>query len=61
MARRNDPRRLQRLRRWLLVTRDAASLYQRCGFADRSTASPISNGSIRTRAAKWLPHGASQR
>lgn len=29
-----DPR-LQRLRRWLLVTRDAASLYRRCGFADQ--------------------------
>jgi GNAT superfamily N-acetyltransferase len=28
-----DPR-LQRLRRWLLVTRDAASLYRRCGFTD---------------------------
>ena len=28
-----DPR-LQRLRRWLLVTRDAKSLYQRCGFAE---------------------------
>jgi N-acetylglutamate synthase-like GNAT family acetyltransferase len=27
-----DPR-LQQLRRWLLVTRDAKSLYQRCGFA----------------------------
>jgi N-acetylglutamate synthase-like GNAT family acetyltransferase len=26
-----DPR-LQRLRRWLLVTRDAKSLYRRCGF-----------------------------
>lgn len=25
---------LQGLRRWLLVTRDAASLYRRCGFAD---------------------------
>ncbi|HVH78750.1 MAG TPA: GNAT family N-acetyltransferase [Stellaceae bacterium] len=25
---------LQRLRRWHLVTRDAASLYRRCGFAD---------------------------
>lgn len=25
---------LQRLRRWLLVTRDAASLYRRCGFTD---------------------------
>jgi GNAT superfamily N-acetyltransferase len=25
---------LQRLRRWLLVTRDAKSLYQRCGFAE---------------------------
>ena len=25
---------LQRLRRWLLVTRDARSLYQRCGFAE---------------------------
>jgi GNAT superfamily N-acetyltransferase len=25
---------LQRLRRWLLVTRDARSLYLRCGFAD---------------------------
>ena len=24
---------LQRLRRWLLVTRDAQNLYQRCGFA----------------------------
>jgi N-acetylglutamate synthase-like GNAT family acetyltransferase len=28
-----DPR-LQRLRRWLLVTRDAERLYRRCGFAD---------------------------
>jgi GNAT superfamily N-acetyltransferase len=28
-----DPR-LQRLRRWLLVTRDAKTLYRRCGFAD---------------------------
>jgi GNAT superfamily N-acetyltransferase len=28
-----DPR-LQRLRRWLLVTRDAETLYRRCGFAD---------------------------
>ena len=28
--------RLQRLRRWLLVTRDAKSLYQRCGFAELS-------------------------
>ena len=25
---------LQGLRRWLLVTRDAASLYRRCGFTD---------------------------
>ena len=25
---------LQGLRRWLLVTRDAASLYRRCGFSD---------------------------
>jgi N-acetylglutamate synthase-like GNAT family acetyltransferase len=25
---------LQALRRWLLVTRDAASLYRRCGFTD---------------------------
>lgn len=25
---------LQRLRRWQLVTRDAASLYRRCGFTD---------------------------
>lgn len=25
---------LQGLRRWLLVTRDAASLYRRCGFAE---------------------------
>ena len=25
---------LQGLRRWHLVTRDAASLYRRCGFAD---------------------------
>jgi GNAT superfamily N-acetyltransferase len=25
---------LQGLRRWLLVSRDAASLYRRCGFAD---------------------------
>ena len=25
---------LRRLRRWLLVTRDAASLYRRCGFAE---------------------------
>ncbi len=31
-----DPR-LQHLRRWLLVTRDAKSLYQRCGFAELST------------------------
>ena len=30
-----DPR-LQRLRRWLLVTRDAKSLYQRCGFDELS-------------------------
>ncbi|MGA8761221.1 MAG: GNAT family N-acetyltransferase [Stellaceae bacterium] len=29
----SDPR-LQHLRRWLLVTRDAKSLYQRCGFGD---------------------------
>jgi GNAT superfamily N-acetyltransferase len=28
-----DPR-LQRLRRWLLVTRDAERLYRRCGFTD---------------------------
>jgi GNAT superfamily N-acetyltransferase len=28
-----DPR-LAGLRRWLLVTRDAANLYRRCGFAD---------------------------
>lgn len=28
-----DPR-LRRLRRWLLVTRDAESLYRRCGFAE---------------------------
>lgn len=28
-----DPR-LQRLRRWLLVTRDAENLYRRCGFAE---------------------------
>jgi GNAT superfamily N-acetyltransferase len=26
--------RLQRLRRWLLVTRDAETLYRRCGFSD---------------------------
>ena len=26
--------RLQQLRRWLLVTRDAKTLYQRCGFAE---------------------------
>ena len=31
----SDPR-LQHLRRWLLVTRDAKSLYQRCGFGDLS-------------------------
>ena len=30
-----DPR-LQRLRRWLLVTRDAERLYRRCGFTDPS-------------------------
>jgi GNAT superfamily N-acetyltransferase len=29
----SDPS-LQRLRRWLLVTRDAKNLYQRCGFAE---------------------------
>jgi GNAT superfamily N-acetyltransferase len=28
---------LQGLRRWLLVTRDAASLYRRCGFTDLRT------------------------
>jgi GNAT superfamily N-acetyltransferase len=28
---------LQGLRRWLLVTRDAASLYRRCGFTDPQT------------------------
>ena len=32
-----DPR-LAGLRRWLLVTRDAASLYRRCGFADLAPA-----------------------
>jgi GNAT superfamily N-acetyltransferase len=31
-------RRLVGLRRWLLVTRDAASLYRRCGFADLAPA-----------------------
>ena len=32
-----DPR-LTGFRRWLLVTRDAASLYRRCGFADLAPA-----------------------
>jgi GNAT superfamily N-acetyltransferase len=31
-------RRLAGLRRWLLVTRDAASLYRRCGFTDLAPA-----------------------
>lgn len=30
-------RRLQQLRRWLLVTRDAKRLYQRCGFDELSS------------------------
>ena len=32
-----DPR-LSGMRRWLLVTRDAASLYRRCGFGDLAPA-----------------------
>ena len=38
---------LQGLRRWLLVTRDAASLYRRCGFADlqQPRSAPISSAS----------------
>lgn len=55
-----DPR-LQRLRRWLLVTRDAKSLYQRCGFSELTPGLPISSGSIPRRAAKLLPRGGNQR
>jgi GNAT superfamily N-acetyltransferase len=41
-----DPR-LGGMRRWLLVTRDAANLYRRCGFGDLAPA---------TYLERWDPH-----